>query len=176
MTDSPLPDPFFCLFRKTSSLTLCAHWKQANAWCFRPTLWPTEQFVLSKEFPSSGETCLVLSHGGNSWNRTDVHFRKFCTPAATARPQQTPSNPGPKDTPEEKVWRLSLWFKRNTETMFSDPKQHNGSKRTSARTENESQADKQLPLTQQPQYKAHHWAPVSEVTRHQWFVRQGDHG
>lgn len=82
-----------------------------------------EHFVLSKKFPSSRETCLVVSHRGNSWTRTDVHFRDFCTPAATACPPQIPLNGWARDTTKEKVCRLNLWLKRNMQSMFSDPKQ-----------------------------------------------------
>lgn len=52
-----------------------------------------------------------------------MHFRDFCTPAATACPPQIPLNGWARDTTKEEVWRLNLWLKRNTQSMFSDPKQ-----------------------------------------------------
>lgn len=101
-----------------------------------------EYSVLSKKFSSSQEICLVLSTRGNSWNRTDVHLRNFCTPAAAARPQQIPLNGWARDTVKESVETWSL-VKRKHGVRLGTQSKHNGWGDCWPGKRRESQADRQ---------------------------------
>lgn len=144
MTELPLPVPGFASFRKRNSLTLGVYSQEANAGCVRP-----EHSVLS-EFSSSRETCLVLGPRGNSWSRTDVHLRNFCTPAATARPRQSHPTAGP-GAAKGSVGTCP-WLRGNREWSVTKASTMGG--RNLAGRRKEAQADGQL-LTPEPQDKAH---------------------
>lgn len=82
----------FASFGKTNSLTLRASGKQAT-YATLGQLWDQpEQFVLSKKFPNSRETCLVLSHRRKQLEHNRCASQKILHPAATAYPQQIPPN------------------------------------------------------------------------------------
>lgn len=110
-----------------------------------------------------------------------MHFRDFCTPAATACPPQIPLNGWARDTTKEEVWRLNLWLKRNTQSMFSDPKQ------TQWMGKNARQEAGMSPRLTSSCYRLDSAAPaqgspgntvslVSDVTQSQRFFRQGNRG